>query len=79
MDSSKVNGTPQTGTQNMTPDFEKLVKAPMVEAVVDVSRYTLWALVRANRIPHYKINRGVRFRISEVVDFMKNRAEIAKK
>jgi len=71
MDKEVINS--QMPPDDTTPDFEPLVKAPVLERAVSVSRYKLYALVRANKIPHYKVDRSVRFRISEIVAWMKKK------
>ena len=69
----------QTGfaMDHNTPDFcqtasgrEKLLKAEDLEAWLNIDVKTIYAYARHNRIPHIRIYRSIRFRLSEIRDWL---------
>ena len=68
----------QTGfaMDHNTPEFhsasrrEKLLKAEDLEAWLNIDVKTIYAYARRDRIPHIRIQRSIRFRPSEIRDWL---------
>jgi excisionase family DNA binding protein len=52
-------------------DIEPLIKIEPLEKATGISRFQWYALAREKRIPVYTCGRALRFRLSEILKWMK--------
>lgn len=53
--------------------MEKLLTIEQLSEIIQISRSTLYEWTHTGFIPHYKFPKGVRFRESEISDWLKKR------
>lgn len=56
----------------MEQDLEKWVNLEDVAEYLSVSKDTIRAWIRENKIPYYKAGKRYKFKISEVDDYVRN-------
>jgi len=55
--------------------MEKLVTVDQLSAMIQFSRRTIYDWIHVGFIPHYKFPKGIRFKISEIEKWLRNRQE----
>ena len=53
--------------------MEKLLKVGQLSEIIQVSPSTIYHWTQAEFIPHYKLPKGVRFKISDIEGWLRNR------
>ncbi len=53
--------------------MEKLLKVEQLSEIIQVSPSTIYHWTQADFIPHYKFPKGIRFRLSDIDNWLKRR------
>ena len=62
-----------TESEQTKAGIEPLIKVSALEKSTGISRFKWYALARAKKIPMYSCGRALRFRLSEIVEWMQER------
>lgn len=68
-----LNPREMGGNNDLNPIFEKLVTKRQLSESLEISTSFISKLMSEEGLPYLKIGRAVRFRVSEVVDWLQRR------
>lgn len=68
-------GMALTECKETKADIEPLLKIEPLEKATGISRFKWYALAREGRIPVYGCGRALRFKLSEILEWMKEQRE----
>lgn len=57
---------------------EKILTARAVADILQVNRETIYRLVHANELPHFRVGSAIRFRETDIENWMAGKSVIAK-